>query len=471
MPAAEAPSPGRRWLRRPSGRAPRIVCTAPELAPAVVPSAEEPLVSAPCFTLPGRAAWRLEDAAAVSAEEAPRARHRTCADVVPAQVDTLVVKRLAAGLQEGELLRLLEERGSAASAAVSAQLLRTPEGCFLGTAFVRYATPEAAQAALEALGARPRLGGRRAHVEPQKSKVLLGGRELEMLLSQDELATVRRELECFLHDPAAKEVGLPSDFTPHQRKYAHSLAEQHGLAHTSRQGPCCETYVHLARVGGGGGHADRRGGRQRPKLLSEPSPLGAGFATICLADAPGQSANALRGVALGGAGFTRRSAADDFMDFPPGLGGGLHMAPAAAAAAGSVCGMAAAALGDHAAALLVAAAAAAATSAASGASAALPLSLVATGLGPALGLLPGLPMPVLSPVPLDAIAAAAAALGTVAPPAFPVPPVAVPASVHAVRHPIGGDSFVAMTEGVSSTSDTNCTAAHGRRDGSDPPPL
>mmetsp|Transcript_67438 Transcript_67438/g.175047 ORF Transcript_67438/g.175047 Transcript_67438/m.175047 type:complete len:428 (+) Transcript_67438:328-1611(+) len=426
MPAATAPSPGCRWLRRPSGRAPRIVCTAPELAPAVVPSAEEPLVSAPCFTLPGRAAWRLEEGAAVSAEEAPTARHRTCADVVPAQVDTLVVKRLAAGLQEGELLRLLEERGPAASAAVSAQLLRTPEGCFLGTAFVRYATPEAAQAALEALGARPRLGGRRAHVEPQKSKVLLGGRELEMLLSQDELAIVRRELECFLHDPAAKEVGLPSYFTPHQRKYAHSLAEQHGLAHTSRQGPCCETYVHLARVGGGGGHADRRGGRQRPKLFSEPSPLGAGFATICLADAPEQRANAHRGVALGGIGFTRRSAADDFMDFPPGLGGGLHMAPAAAAAAGSVCGMDAAALGEHAAALLVAAAAAAATSGASAA----PLSVVATGLGPALGLPPGLPMPFLPPLPLDAIAAAATALGAVAPPAFLLPPLAVPASVH-----------------------------------------
>jgi len=392
----------------------------------VVPSAEEPLVSAPCFTLPGRAAWRLEEGAAVSAEEAPTARHRTCADVVPAQVDTLVVKRLAAGLQEGELLRLLEERGPAASAAVSAQLLRTPEGCFLGTAFVRYATPEAAQAALEALGARPRLGGRRAHVEPQKSKVLLGGRELEMLLSQDELAIVRRELECFLHDPAAKEVGLPSYFTPHQRKYAHSLAEQHGLAHTSRQGPCCETYVHLARVGGGGGHADRRGGRQRPKLFSEPSPLGAGFATICLADAPEQRANAHRGVALGGIGFTRRSAADDFMDFPPGLGGGLHMAPAAAAAAGSVCGMDAAALGEHAAALLVAAAAAAATSGASAA----PLSVVATGLGPALGLPPGLPMPFLPPLPLDAIAAAATALGAVAPPAFLLPPLAVPASVH-----------------------------------------
>lgn len=433
----------------------------------MVPIAEEQLVSAPCFTLPGRAAWRLEEGAAVSAEEAPTARHRTCADVVPAQVDTLVVKRLAAGLQEGELLRLLEERGPAASAAVSAQLLRTPEGCFLGTAFVRYATPEAAQAALEALGARPRLGGRRAHVEPQKSKVLLGGRELEMLLSQDELAIVRRELECFLHDPAAKEVGLPSYFTPHQRKYAHSLAEQHGLAHTSRQGPCCETYVHLARVGGGGGHADRRGGRQRPKLFSEPSPLGAGFATICLADAPEQRANAHRGVALGGIGFTRRSAADDFMDFPPGLGGGLHMAPAAAAAAGSVCGMDAAALGEHAAALLVAAAAAAATSGASAA----PLSVVATGLGPALGLPPGLPMPFLPPLPLDAIAAAATALGAVAPPAFLLPPLAVPASVHAVRRPIGGGSFVAMTEGVSSTSDTNCTAAHGRRDGSDPPSL
>lgn len=187
-------------------------------------------------------------AGTAAAEEAPRARHRTCADVAPAQVDTLVIKRLAAGLREAELLRLLEGRGPAAGAAISAKLLRGPNGSFSGTAFVRFATPEAALAALEELGTRPRLGGRRAHVESQKSKALLGGRELEVLLSEEELDAVRRELDRFLCDLEAKEAAMPTQLSSQQRKYAHSLAEQHGLGHSSRQGPGGETYVHLTKA-------------------------------------------------------------------------------------------------------------------------------------------------------------------------------------------------------------------------------
>jgi len=258
----------------------------------------------------------------------PRARHRTCADVVPAQVDTLVVKRLAAGLQEDELLRLLQERGPAAAAAVAAELLRTPDGSFSGTAFVRYASPEAAQAALEALGARPRLGGRRAHVEAQKSKALLGGRELEALLSQEELNFVRRELERFLREPDSKEAALPSSLTPHQRKYAHSLAEQHGLSHSSRQGLSGETYVHLAKAGlgnggSGVGGSDRRACRTRPKLHTAPG-------ACCTPSVASTGATSRRsgngsGSGSGGpaAGLTqqpRRNTAEPALEFPPGLG-------------------------------------------------------------------------------------------------------------------------------------------------------
>lgn len=181
-------------------------------------------------------------------EDAPRARHRTCADVAPSQVDTLVIKRLATGLQEAELLRHLEEQGHAAGSAVSAKLLRCPKGSSCGTAFVRFATPESAQAALEELSARPHLGGRRAHVELQKSKALLGGRELEALLSEKELDAVRMELERFVRNARMVEVALPSQFSSHQRKYAHSLAEQHGFGHSSRQGPDSATCVYLTKA-------------------------------------------------------------------------------------------------------------------------------------------------------------------------------------------------------------------------------
>lgn len=268
--AAPVPAP-RRGPRRSTGRA-RLGACAP-LAPAACAAAEAELASvgggdeaeeaeAAAAELVARAAEEL----CSSAEGSARSRLRTCAEVVPAQVDTLVIKRLAACLQEGELLRLLEERGPTLAAAVAAELLRSPDGSFSGTAFVRYSTPEAAQAALESLGPRPKLGGRRVQVEPQKSK---GGRELEMVLTEEELAAVRDEIERFALEEVAQELALPSSFTSHQRKYAHSLAEQSGLAHTSLQDASGETYVHLSRAAVP--PADRRCLRSRPKLHSAPS--------------------------------------------------------------------------------------------------------------------------------------------------------------------------------------------------------
>lgn len=272
--AAPAPAP-RRGPRRSTGRA-RLGACAPLAAAACAAEAELASVGggdearavqaeeaeAAAAELVARAAEEL----CSSAEASARSRLRTCADVVPAQVDTLVIKRLAACVQEGELLRLLEERGPTPAAAVAAELLRSPDGSFSGTAFVRYSTPEAAQAALESLGPRPKLGGRRVQVEPQKSK---GGRELEMVLTEEELAAVRDEIERFALDEVVQELALPSSFTSHQRKYAHSLAEQSGLAHTSLQDASGETYVHLSRAAVP--PADRRCLHSRPKLHSAPS--------------------------------------------------------------------------------------------------------------------------------------------------------------------------------------------------------
>lgn len=211
--------------------------------------------------MPGDASEARAVPCAYSGEEAPRARHRTCADVAPAQVDTLVIKRLGPGLREADLLWHLAERGPAPAAALSADLLRGPDGNFTGTAFVRFVSPEAAHAALECLGSRPRLGGRRTHVEPQKSKALLGGRELETCLPKDDLKAVRDEVLGFLHG-TSQESALPPTFSAQQRKYAHSLAEQHGLCHSSQQAPEGVTYVLLAKASPVS-KGERRGSRSR----------------------------------------------------------------------------------------------------------------------------------------------------------------------------------------------------------------
>jgi len=205
---------------------------------------------------------------ALPGEEAPRARHRTCADVEPAEVDTLVIKRLGLGIGEQDLLRLIAERVAAPSSALSADLLRSADGSSTGTAFVRFTSPEAAQAALECLGPRPRLGGRRAHVEPQKSKALLGGRELETVLPKEDLDAVRHEVQTFVNDDAVKEINLPFTFSAQQRKYAHSMAEHHGLVHLSRQTPGGETYVRLQKASANREYRGRRCRRQSARNRS-----------------------------------------------------------------------------------------------------------------------------------------------------------------------------------------------------------
>lgn len=182
-------------------------------------------------------------------------RRATNAVEAPSQVTTLVLKNLAVDLERDDVMRFLEERGAA---AVSVDLHRTANGAFRGTAFARYGSPGKARAALERLGVLPELGGRRARVEIQKSKALFGRKVLEAGLPQEELSTVREAVEIFARDPSRTEMGLPADLSVHQRKYAHSLAERHNLAHATRQGESGERFVHLSKTRGTPGEGRKK---------------------------------------------------------------------------------------------------------------------------------------------------------------------------------------------------------------------
>mmetsp|Transcript_46778 Transcript_46778/g.130254 ORF Transcript_46778/g.130254 Transcript_46778/m.130254 type:complete len:229 (-) Transcript_46778:13-699(-) len=159
-------------------------------------------------------------------------RRGTNAMEAPGQVSTLVVKNLTLDLDKASILRYLEDRGVC---PMDVELHLDASGAFRGTAFVRYASPCQAKAALDRLGVSPELGGRKARVEIQKSKMLIGRRCLEAELPQADLFVVRDEIERFLRDDTTVEVGLSPDFSVHQRKYAHSLAERHSLMHVTRQ--------------------------------------------------------------------------------------------------------------------------------------------------------------------------------------------------------------------------------------------
>jgi len=182
-------------------------------------------------------------------------RRATNAVEAPSQVATLVLKNLAVDLERDDVMRFLEERGAA---AVSVELHRTANGAFRGTAFARYSSPGKARDALERLGVSPELGGRRARVEIQKSKALFGRKVLEAGLPQEELTSVREAIELFARDPSRTEMGLPADLSVHQRKYAHSLAERHNLAHATRQGEGGERFVHLSKTRGPPGEGRKK---------------------------------------------------------------------------------------------------------------------------------------------------------------------------------------------------------------------
>jgi len=85
-------------------------------------------------------------------------------------------------------------------------------------------------------------------VEIQKSKALYGRKCLEAGLPQEELGVVREEIERFVADPLRSEMGLATDLSVQQRKYAHSLAERHNLVHATRQGEGGEKFVYLSKA-------------------------------------------------------------------------------------------------------------------------------------------------------------------------------------------------------------------------------
>lgn len=171
-------------------------------------------------------------------------RRSTSSVEAPGQVSTLVVKNLALDLPKGTIVKHLEDQGVGPS---EVEFHYDSNGAFRGTAFVRYSSPSKAKAALDQLGVCPELGGRKARVEIQKSKTLIGRRCLEAELPQEELVAVREEIEQFLRDDQRWEVRLSPDLNVQQRKYAHSLAERHSLVHVTRQGSTGEKYVHLSK--------------------------------------------------------------------------------------------------------------------------------------------------------------------------------------------------------------------------------
>lgn len=173
------------------------------------------------------------------------ARRSTSAAEAPGQVATLVVKNLALDLEKDTVLQYLQERGVA---PLAVELHRDAIGAFRGTAFVRYQAPDEAMAALEKLGSSAEFGGRKARIEIQKSKTLIGRRSLEAEVPDEELGRVRWEIEQFLQDGSAEEMRLPANFNVQQRKYAHSIAERHSLKHVTSQGENGEKHVLLSKA-------------------------------------------------------------------------------------------------------------------------------------------------------------------------------------------------------------------------------
>lgn len=160
------------------------------------------------------------------------------------KVATLVVKNLPLDLKEDDLARILDNHNVK---PMKVDFHHDAAGSFRGTAFVRYESPEEAKVALEKLGSTPELSGRKTRVELQKSKALFGRRSLEAELPQEELNSVREEIERFLNDPTCMEVCLAASFSVYQRKYVHSLAERHNLAHVTQQNDTGEKYVFLSK--------------------------------------------------------------------------------------------------------------------------------------------------------------------------------------------------------------------------------
>lgn len=166
------------------------------------------------------------------------ARRRSSAAGSSAQPPTLVVKNLPLDCEKSAFWDFLLEQGPPPT---NLEFHFDAAGKFRGTAFVRFDSITLANSAFEKLRTRQELGGRRLRVEIQKTKGRNG-------LSQEDLGVVSEEVGRFLGDAECMEAELSPAFNAHQRKYAHSLAERHNLAHATRQGENGETYVYLSKA-------------------------------------------------------------------------------------------------------------------------------------------------------------------------------------------------------------------------------
>lgn len=173
----------------------------------------------------------------------PKGRRRSLTDA--ADLDTLVLKNLSTSVTPVEVWGLLLERG-VCPIDNGIHFHRDAAGNFRGTAFVKYANPREVGEAVQKLGGTMEIGGRKVRVEIQRK-----GRDsrvgVESELAPGSVSLVQSLVLAFLHSDHV-EVHLPGHLDPKMRKYAHSLAERHGLAHITHPGAGSEKCVYLSKV-------------------------------------------------------------------------------------------------------------------------------------------------------------------------------------------------------------------------------
>lgn len=154
-----------------------------------------------------------------------------------------MMKHLALNLELADLHQFLEAREAV---PLNLEFLYTATHSFR-TALLHYQSPAMTRDAMQRLGTSPEFCGSRARVEFQRSKPSSGSHFLQAQMSHEALEVVQAEITDFINDPESLERRLPVTFTCLQRKFAHSLAERHGLAHGTRQGDGEEKYVLLSK--------------------------------------------------------------------------------------------------------------------------------------------------------------------------------------------------------------------------------
>ncbi len=166
-------------------------------------------------------------------------RSRRGSDVPPLQVSTLVLRRLPVDCGTPEVASFLEAHGAS---PMDIEFHVDDSHNFRGTVFACFASPALARDAMEKLGPFPEYAGQKLRVELQRSN-----QKSEALMPAEHRGIVQILIECFLASVDHVECWLPASLSPQQRKYAHSLAEKHGLTHVTHSGQDDEKYVYLSK--------------------------------------------------------------------------------------------------------------------------------------------------------------------------------------------------------------------------------